>query len=52
MGSMNPRAAEKLQELLSQGRTDQVVALLQRLDPDAAIPTWQEKDSFQIHAKP
>jgi hypothetical protein len=23
-----------------------------RLDPDAATPTWQEKDSFQIHAKP
>jgi len=33
---MNPPAAEKLQELLSQGRTDQVVSLLQRLDPDAA----------------
>ncbi len=36
MGSMNPPAAEKLQELLSQGRADQAVALLQRLDPDAA----------------
>jgi len=33
---MHPPAAEKLQELLSQGRTDQAVALLQRLDPDAA----------------
>ncbi len=33
---MNPPAAEKLQELLSQGRADQAVALLQRLDPDAA----------------
>lgn len=33
---MNPPAAEKLQELLSQGRTDQAVALLQRLEPDAA----------------
>ena len=33
---MNPPAADKLQELLSQGRTDQAVALLQRLDPDAA----------------
>jgi NitT/TauT family transport system ATP-binding protein len=36
MGSMNPPAAEKLQELLSQGRADQAVALLQRLEPDAA----------------
>src|SRR5271157_1333563 len=36
MGAMNPPAAEKLQELLSQGRADQAVALLQRLEPDAA----------------
>ena len=33
---MNPPAAEKLQELLSQGRADQAVALLQRLAPAAA----------------
>ena len=36
MDSMNPPAAEKLQELLSQGRADQAVALLQRLAPAAA----------------
>jgi NitT/TauT family transport system ATP-binding protein len=36
MVSMNPPVAEKLQELLSQGRADQAVALLQRLAPDAA----------------
>jgi len=33
---MNPPAAEKLRELLSQGRTDQAVALIQRLDPGVA----------------
>ncbi|MGD0522899.1 MAG: hypothetical protein ABSA48_16715, partial [Terracidiphilus sp.] len=33
---MNPPAAEKLQELLLQGRTELVVAFLQRLEPDAA----------------
>jgi NitT/TauT family transport system ATP-binding protein len=36
MGLMNPPAAEKLQELLLQGRTELVVAFLQRLEPDAA----------------
>ena len=33
---MNPPTAEKLQELLSQGRSEHAVALLQRLDPDLA----------------
>ena len=33
---MNPPTAEKLQELLSQGRSEQAIALLQRLDPEAA----------------
>jgi len=33
---MSPPTAQKLQELLSQGRTDQAVALLQHLDPDVA----------------
>jgi NitT/TauT family transport system ATP-binding protein len=33
---MNPPTAEKLQELLSQGRSEHAVTLLQRLDPDAA----------------
>ena len=33
---MNPPTAEKLQELLSQGRSEQAVALLQRLGPDVA----------------
>jgi len=36
MSLMYPPAAEKLQELLSQGRADHAVALLQRLDPAAA----------------
>ena len=34
--AMNPPTAEKLQELLSQGRSEHAVALLQRLDPDVA----------------
>jgi NitT/TauT family transport system ATP-binding protein len=33
---MNPPTAEKVRELLSQGRAEYAVALLQRLDPDAA----------------
>jgi NitT/TauT family transport system ATP-binding protein len=33
---MNPPTAQKLQELLSQGRSDQAVALLQHLDPEVA----------------
>jgi hypothetical protein len=33
---MNPPTAEKLQELLSQGRSEQAVVLLQRFDPDVA----------------
>jgi hypothetical protein len=33
---MNPPTAEKLQELLSQGRPEHAVVLLQRLDPDVA----------------
>jgi NitT/TauT family transport system ATP-binding protein len=33
---MNLPTAEKLQELLSQGRAEHAVALLQRVDPDAA----------------
>jgi NitT/TauT family transport system ATP-binding protein len=33
---MNPPTAEKLQELLSQGRSEQAVALLQHLGPEAA----------------
>ena len=36
MHAMNPPTAEKLQELLSQGRSQHAVALLQRLDPDVA----------------
>jgi hypothetical protein len=31
---------------------DTLRGAMYRLDPDAATPTWQEKDSFQIHAKP
>ena len=34
--AMNPPTAEKLQELLSQGRSEHAVALLNRLDPDVA----------------
>jgi NitT/TauT family transport system ATP-binding protein len=34
---MNPPTAEKLQELLSQGRFEHAVTLLQRLDPDVAV---------------
>ena len=34
---MNSPTAEKLQELLSQGRSDHAVALLQRLGPDVAV---------------
>ena len=34
---MNPPTAEKLQELLSQGRYEHAVTLLQRLDPDVAV---------------
>jgi len=33
---MNPPAAEKLQELLSQGHSEHAAALLERLDPDVA----------------
>ena len=36
MGSMSLPTADKLRELLSQGRTEQAVGLLQRLGPDAA----------------
>jgi len=36
MKPMNPPTAEKLQELLAQGRTDNAVALLQRLEPIVA----------------
>src|SRR5215469_15947560 len=50
---MNPPAVEKLQEILSQGRTEQAVALLGRLDPAAAaesltrMPFEQQQTLFQ-----
>jgi len=50
---MNPPAAEKLHELLSQGRTEHAVALLQRLDPDIAaesvmrIPFEEQQNVFR-----
>src|SRR5215472_4321903 len=50
---MNPPAVEKLREILSQGRTEQAVALLERLGPSAAaesllqIPFEQQQALFR-----
>jgi len=50
---MNPPTVEKLQEILSQGRTEQAVALLERLDPAAAadslmqVPFEQQQTLFR-----
>jgi NitT/TauT family transport system ATP-binding protein len=50
---MNPPAVERLQEVLSQGRTEQAVALLERLGPLAAadslmrVPFEQQQTLFR-----
>jgi ABC-type multidrug transport system fused ATPase/permease subunit len=50
---MNPPAKEKLQEIMSQGRPEQAVALLERLDPAVAadslmrVPFEQQQTLFR-----